>query len=70
MVHFKDWSAAERRVTPLGSGDVDFVRALDALTSIAYTGWLNVELPPAAHDPEETARDAVHFLKGLTEKPS
>ncbi|HUX20948.1 MAG TPA: sugar phosphate isomerase/epimerase family protein [Spirochaetia bacterium] len=67
MVHMKDWISDERRVTPLGEGEVGLGRAVKTLGSIGYDGWLNVELPPLAVDPEETARESVRYLKGLTE---
>ncbi len=67
MVHVKDWINAERRVVPLGSGEVDFAGALEALASIGFSGWLTVELPPLSpDDPAKTAVDAVAYLAGLT----
>lgn len=49
---------------PLGEGDVDFPRYLDALRAIGYKGFLTIERE-VGDKPEADIRLAVQFLKNL-----
>lgn len=59
---FRIWEYFEE--TPLGKGDVDFPKYLDALKSIGYSGYLTIERE-VGDDPETDIRSAVDFLKNL-----
>lgn len=44
-IHIKDFRRSDRAWPPLGEGDVDFPRVMEALDEIGYSGWLTCELP-------------------------
>jgi len=48
--------------TPLGAGQLDFVKYLKALDAISYTGFLTIERE-VGDDPGKDIQDAVRFLK-------
>lgn len=50
------------REMPLGEGDVDFPRYLDALRAAGYNGFLTIERE-VGDDPQEDIRRAVEFLR-------
>lgn len=52
---------------PLGQGDVDFPRYLDALKEVGYHGFLTIERE-VGNDPEGDISNAVEFLKNLTDR--
>ncbi|MDO3412473.1 sugar phosphate isomerase/epimerase family protein [Saccharibacillus sp. CPCC 101409] len=54
---------------PLGSGDVDFPRYLNALREIGYTGFLTIERE-VGEQPYRDIELAVQFLKRAMESPS
>lgn len=61
-VHLKDY--AEHAFLPLGQGQQDFGRILEALSAVGYDGWITVELDAYAGSPAEAARISKTFLDG------
>lgn len=53
--------------TPLGHGAVNFPEYLRALGEIGYNGFLTVERE-TGEDPESNIREAVEYLRALTER--
>ena len=51
-----------------GEGEIDFVPVLRTLADIGYAGGLHVELSRHSHDAVETARRALTFLQGLSNR--
>lgn len=62
-VHLKDYRDGD--FLPLGQGELDFGRILNALRDIGYDGWIAVELD-AYEDPKEGARISKRFLDEVT----
>jgi inosose dehydratase len=60
-VHLKDY--ADGAFLPLGQGQLDFDRILDALAEIGYDGWITVELDSVEGSKEEAARMSRLFLE-------
>jgi 5-keto-L-gluconate epimerase len=60
-VHFAD----SNRLAP-GQGHTDFQAVFDSLKSMAYDGWISVEILPQP-DPDTAARQAIEFLKPFRE---
>ena len=52
------------REEPLGKGNVDFKKYLNALEDIGYDGFLTIERE-VGENPEKDIKEAVVFLKGL-----
>ncbi len=50
--------------TPLGKGDVDFPRYIEALRDMGYDGFYTIERE-VGEDPEKDIREAVKFLQGI-----
>ena len=67
LVHVKDWDPADRTQRRLGAGAVDMVSSFVALREIGYNGYLVVELPPDAADPDAVARHSIRYLKEATD---
>jgi len=44
-IHIKDFRRSDRAWPPLGEGDVDFPRVMQALDEVGFSGWLTCELP-------------------------
>jgi sugar phosphate isomerase/epimerase len=61
--HAKDGKRGNGEV-PLGEGDVDFPRYIEALRSHGYDGYFTVERE-CGDDPEADIRNAVDFLRNL-----
>ena len=64
--HVEDISAerVHHHLIP-GTGVIDFPEVFDAIQSIAYHGWVTVELYPFVDDPDAAAREALRVLSPL-----
>lgn len=62
-IHLKDFQQGE--FVLLGCGDVDVKAILSELHSVAYDGWITVELDRYDGPPREAAETAMDYLKSL-----
>lgn len=62
-VHLKDY--AEGNFLPLGQGDLDFGRIMEALDGIGYDAWITVELDAYEGEPGEAAGMSRRLLDEL-----
>lgn len=63
-VHLKDLGDGD--FLPLGRGELDFSRIMDALSNIRYDGWITVELDAYEGSPKEAAESSKRFLDETT----
>jgi sugar phosphate isomerase/epimerase len=62
IVYEESLDSSSFQELPLGEGDVDFKRYLQALEDIGYTGFLTIERE-VGEDPEGDIRKAVEYLR-------
>ena len=67
--HFEDIASTRvhRHLIP-GHGAIDFAATLQAIAKTGYDGWITVELYPYIDSPDEAAREAREYLRGVAGK--
>lgn len=64
-IHIEDIRAGKHYHLIPGEGDMDFAPIFDALSGIAYDGYITVELYTYPANPGYAAKKALHHLKNL-----